>query len=258
MPVISITTPFNIELEFTIAPFGKRLLAWALDIGVISAYYKVFTFIAGSALSHFAPRHATALQLVVLVLPVLAYQLGLELFFDGQPVGKKAAGIKIISKDGNSVTMGQYLLRWILNPGNLVIYLLPEVFNNPLYLLLSVFFLPDALVVLLSRKKQRIGDIAAGTVAIEVYQPDFSQTIYREIEVKEYTVKFPEVMQLTDKDINGIQNLLANVRKGRATAGYMHEIAGRIKKALALHTDLDDEYFLQQLLYDYNFITAQG
>ena len=39
MASITVGTPFNIDLEFKIAAFGKRLLAWFIDIVIICVYY---------------------------------------------------------------------------------------------------------------------------------------------------------------------------------------------------------------------------
>lgn len=38
MPVTKLHTGFNIEVEFTISAFHKRLLAWFIDLIVILAY----------------------------------------------------------------------------------------------------------------------------------------------------------------------------------------------------------------------------
>ncbi len=41
MLLVKLDTGFNIEVEFSIPPFPKRLFAWMIDLIVIIAYYIV-------------------------------------------------------------------------------------------------------------------------------------------------------------------------------------------------------------------------
>ncbi len=260
MAIITITTPFNIDLEFRIASFNKRLLAWLIDITIICFYYYLMLrfiyplFGMGEAVS-------TAAGLFVIVLPVLAYQLAFELFLNGQTIGKRIAGIKVIDKEGREPTWGQYITRWILCIGNLFIYIIPYVIlANPAFMLFfMILYLPDFLTIVISQRSQRIGDFAAGTVVIDAnYKANISETIYLEIEDKGYQPLFPEVMRLTDRDINGIRNLLNTKRPGKDTEHYIIDVAQKIKTVLNIQSDLYPTDFLEKLLQDYNYFTAKA
>ena len=257
MAIITIETPFNIDLEFKIAAFNKRALAWLVDIVIICLYYYLMLKIVFPTFK-WGEGAGTAAAIFIIVLPVMLYQLLFELMLNGQTIGKKAAGIKVIDREGREPTWGQYLTRWILCIGNLFVFILPILLLwSPLSLIFFlVLYLPDFLSIVISAKGQRIGDFAAGTVVIDsAYKSNISETIYLEIENKDYQPLFPEVMRLSDRDINGIRNLLNNKRPGKDTQHYIIDVAQKIKTVLNIESDLYPTDFLQQLLKDYNYYT---
>jgi uncharacterized RDD family membrane protein YckC len=268
MAIITIGTPFNIDLEFKVASFSKRLAAWFIDLLVISFYYYLM-------LRFIRPLYTKGVEfskpaeLFLLIIPVLIYQLAFEIFMNGQTVGKLIAGIKIIDKEGKEPTWGQYFIRWILCIGNLFVYVIPYVIYSMIFgsfaqslvlmIVLLVLYLPDFLSVVVSSKSQRIGDFAAGTVVIDKdYKPDINETIYLEIEDKNYKPTFPEVMRLTDRDINGIRNLLKMKNTSRDTENYIIDVAQKIKSVLGIESDLYPIDFLARLLQDYNYYTSKN
>src|ERR1700685_68945 len=103
MAIITVTTPFNIDLEFKIAAFSKRLLAWLIDIITISLYYYLMLRFIYPLLG-MSESITTTAQLFVIIIPVLLYQLAFELLFNGQTAGKMAAGIKVIDIEGREPT----------------------------------------------------------------------------------------------------------------------------------------------------------
>jgi len=255
MSIITIGTPFNIDLEFKIASFNKRLLAWLIDILIICLYYYLMLrFIY--PLAGLGERVTTAASLLVIIIPVMAYQLLFEIFLNGQTIGKIAAGIKVIDKEGREPTWGQYITRWILCIGNLFIYIIPFILlANPAFMIFfMVLYLPDFLTMIISVKSQRIGDFAAGTVVIDKsYKANINETIYLQIEDTGYKPLYPQVMRLTDRDINGIRNLLNTKGQTRQTEHYMIDVAQKIKTVLGIESNLHSVDFLEKLLQDYNY-----
>ena len=257
MTMITVNTPFNIDLEFKIAAFSKRLLAWMIDIVVISIYYYVMLRFIYPLLG-ISETITTASQLFVIIIPVLFYQLAFELLFNGQTVGKMAAGIKVIDKEGHEPGWEQYIIRWILCLGNLYIYVVPYILLRSPWMMIGfmILYIPDFLTVIISARSQRIGDLAAGTVVIDKnYKADITETIYLPVSDTEYVPHFPEVMRLNDRDINGIRNLLDIKRPSKDTEHYMIDVAQKIKSVLGIESHLHARDFLQQLLQDYNYCT---
>jgi uncharacterized RDD family membrane protein YckC len=256
--IITIGTPFNIDLEFKIASLGKRLLAWFIDIIVVCVYYYLMWRFVYPLLGR--GEAITMAAELFLIIPVLIYQLAFELLFNGQTVGKMLAGIKVIDKKGHEPTWGQYITRWMLCLGNLFLYILPyQILQNAwLLLLFMMLYTPDFFTMIISSKTQRIGDFAAGTVVIDrKYKPDLNETIYLQIENKNYQPMFPQVMRLTDRDINGIRNLLNTKRPTQDTEQYMVDVALKIKSVLEIESNMYAQDFLQQLLRDYNYFTTR-
>jgi len=259
MGIITIGTPFNIDLEFSIAPFGKRFAAWLVDMIIISLYYYLMIIFVSPLFSR-SSATAEGTEIFLLDLPVIFYQLTFELFSNGQTLGKKALGIKVIDKNGQEPTFGQYLIRWMLCIGNLCILLMPYAFlGNAVVIFVVLFiYLPDFLCVIISAKSQRISDFAAGTVVIDKnYRSNISETIYLNIEQKDYQPLFPQVMRLNDRDINGIRNLINERNVSKETETYMFQVVDKIKSVLAIETEIDGYQFLEQLLRDYNYFTSK-
>lgn len=241
MSVITVTTPFNIDLEFYIAPFHKRLLAWLIDILLIYAYIIVVNKYVVQPLNMYENLGEVTAILMILI-PAYSYHLLLEVFWNGQSVGKKAMGIKVMDMNGNEASLSQYLLRWSFR----------------LFDMLITLGSAAVLSTALSKYSQRLGDMVAGTVVIDHrHKTKISDTIYLDLKEENYQPIFMEVMQLSDRDINGIHNLLDSKSTSRDTDVYITQVAQRIKDVLKIKTQLEPRELLQQLLKDYNFLTRK-
>jgi len=240
MSVLTVSTPFNIDLEFRVAPFHKRLFAWFLDILLIFVYvYLVMRFVVQPL--NLMDSLGQTVSILLVGIPAYCYHLLMEMFMNGQSLGKMVMGIKVMDLSGNEAGTSQYLLRWLF-----------RLFDMGITMGAGA-----VLSVALSKYSQRIGDMVAGTVVIDKrFRTSLTETIYLEIPVEDYQPVFPEVMQLSDRDINGIRNLLDTKGMNRDTERYMEQVAERIREVLKIDTDLEPRALLQQLLKDYNFITA--
>ena len=112
MAIIQISTAFNIDLEFEIAAFHKRLLAYFIDFGILLLYlYSMKYVLYNDLLLHLEAN--VGLDILLISVPMLLYSLLTELWLNGQTIGKKIMAIRVISLEGGEPTFGQYLLRWI-------------------------------------------------------------------------------------------------------------------------------------------------
>jgi uncharacterized RDD family membrane protein YckC len=241
MSIITISTPFNIDLEFKIAPLHKRILAWMIDI--IIMYSFVFLMLRFAVPYLRVEEYMSKMfSYLFVMIPAFSYHLILELVWNGQSVGKKALGIKVVDANGKEPTISQYLLRWVLR-------IVDMGMTMGFGAILAITF---------SSLNQRLGDLAAGTVVIDqTGKTNLKETIYMDItENINYKPMFPEVMRLTDRDINGIRNLL-DTPYSKDTEIYTLQVTHRIKEVLHLQSDIEPRAFLQQLLHDYNFLTRK-
>jgi uncharacterized RDD family membrane protein YckC len=266
MALFTVTTPFNIDLEFSLAAFYKRMFAWMIDLLIIFIYSYVMIFfvyknilgIKGMGIQT-ENQLSTALGIFTIYLPVLVYHLLFEIFMNGRSPGKLLLGIKVMNKEGASATLSQLLLRWILCLPNyfliFIIFAYEPMALVGVMMLLGVLALPDVISIAVSAKSQRLGDLAAGTVVVDTkYKMDIQETIYVEVETSGYQPLYPQVLKLTDRDINGIRNLLSG-KINKETENYMYRVAYRIEEVLQVKMNGDPDFFLQTLLKDYNYLT---
>jgi len=239
MLVVKLDTGFNIEVEFPIAPFHKRLLAWFIDFIILLSYlygtYQVVKIFLGVSW-----QEDYQWLSVIYVIPYFLYHLIMEALFHGQSVGKKLMRINVITLEGGEPSLSQYVIRWLFR-----------------LIDIGVFFMPAFFSVILSSRSQRIGDIVAGTIMIDTSaNTSWQDTIFTEIETT-YKPTYPQVMQLSDKDINTLKSIISAVRK-RSDYELAHRISERIQSKLNIQAQEDSLEFLQRLLKDYNYYSTRG
>src|SRR5207302_4656981 len=134
-----------------------------------------------------------------------------EVLMHGQSIGKKIMGIRVISLEGGEPTLGQYLLRWMFRAFEWPFFFGYTIFSREsivLYILVTgVFGIIVVIIIAVTKKSQRLGDVAANTVVVNTKSKlTVHDTVFMELSQQDYKVKFPEVLKLTDRDINTIKN----------------------------------------------------
>jgi uncharacterized RDD family membrane protein YckC len=243
MAVVKLDTGFNIEVDFAISPFHKRLFAWIIDLLVSWLYLKVMSVLF--------PMNYDLLG-VLLSAPVVFYHLIMETAFNGRSLGKMALNIKVITLEGGQPSLGQYLLRWLFRTLDFpVIILALIVFQQIPWWTFPLLF-AGLFCVILTPYSQRIGDLVAGTIIIDLKnRTSWQDTVFTEVEAS-YQPRYPQVMQLSDRDINTLKSIIENVKK-KNDYDLSMRIAERIKSKLKMDSDQDSLDFLETLLKDYNY-----
>src|SRR6476620_8574599 len=199
MSVISITTSQNIELEYDLASLGERIVASIIDLVILVGY-----IILMGMFTNFSDElnYKYGWVYLFLFLPVTFYSLLCETLLDGQSVGKKVMGIKVISLNGNPASFGQYLIRWLFRLVDLWIG----------------SFVLAVILIAVSEKHQRIGDIVAGTAVVRT-RPRMAlhQTLYAPVADINYVTNYPEVTRLGDSNMQLVKEVLINVQKSGNT-----------------------------------------
>lgn len=154
------------------APLGKRMMALAVDYGIVGmgmyALFFVLLLVFGSlavgasfltnvsALLSQLAKGTLAVSMIfviaVIVLGTMAMIHGYFIYFEhkmGSTPGKALFGLQVISSTGGRLTMRQCVIR--------------EMFRA----MLDVpFVLPGLISINLTEKKQRLGDLVAGTIVV--------------------------------------------------------------------------------------------
>jgi uncharacterized RDD family membrane protein YckC len=166
-----LSTPEQIDLTYDVAGLGSRCVAALLDgcvqAIVITALYVALTVGAGVVLGASSPELlrstnrgtsdligyiVLAILVLVFFLITTGYYIFFEMAWNGQSPGKRLAGIRVLTVRGQPITLGQSLIRNLL-----------RLIDGPL-----TSYALGALVMLLNRRSQRLGDLAAGTLVVKV------------------------------------------------------------------------------------------
>jgi len=253
MLLVKLDTGFNIEVDFPITPFHKRFLSWLADVLVMIAWFWL-----GSRLLNgiFGSSWEKEWALVLFSLPPLFYHLACEVLLNGQSIGKKLFSIKVIAADGGQPSVSQYLIRWVFRLADFPVWLIGAVIYGVLPWWCAVFLFGGIGCVLISEHSQRIGDLVAGTLLISTRnRTSWEDTVFTELE-SNYQPRYPQVMQLSDKDINTLKSIIETVKK-KSDYDLSMRIGERIRGKLQISSDQDSLDFLETLLKDYNYFSTR-
>lgn len=269
MSVIRVATTFNIDLEFTAAPFGRRLIAWALDLLLQVFYLLIASRFLRRIMQRLDPTRDTDHNLwavvLILLLPFFLYHFVCELLMSGQSIGKRIMSIRVVNTAGGRPGISQLIIRWLIRTSDYTVLLIilhapyALMFGNGFFSAMgaSVLLLfTDLVLVNATKNGQRLGDLLAHTLLISTkHAGAIEDTLYLEVAAA-YKPQFPQVMQLSDRDINSIKGVLDTASK-RNDYSLAERASAKIKNHLSIQTDTSAFEFLETLLKDYNYLAAK-
>lgn len=275
MGAIKVPTNFNIELDFEVPEFYRRLIALLIDMLIQYFYLRIASEIFNSIQrnrGYFDNDSGHNMWAVgwLLVLPIMLYHFVLEITMNGQSIGKKILGLRVVDEFGGKPSFSQFAIRWLLRLSDvwiviLLFYILSIVassggFDNAQTILIVLFGLgflvTDIVLVVSSKKGQRIGDILAKTILIRINtKGNIEDTVFVAV-ADNYVPSFPQIMQLSDKDINAIKSILESSRK-KGDFNMAEAASYKIKAHLKIESSMSPFDFLDVLLKDYNYISTK-
>ncbi|MFB6163116.1 MAG: RDD family protein [Halococcoides sp.] len=142
--------PYDVD-ESTTDVIGARIVAHIVDSLIIAvAVFAVFFAIYAPVAILVGEAAGMALAFVPSILPPLVYTVGLEASWDGQTVGKRLVGIRVVNEYGEEANIGPVIGR-----------------NIPLLFNLGPLSVVAALIAMaVSDTNQRIFDSIAGTAVV--------------------------------------------------------------------------------------------
>jgi uncharacterized RDD family membrane protein YckC len=270
MAVIKVPTNFNIDVEFEIPEFYRRLISLLIDV-VIEYFYlriaiEIYKAIANNSGWDTDTQYNLQAVGLLLFLPILLYHVLLEITMNGQSIGKKIMGIRVVNENGGRPGISQFLIRWLLRVSDLwiaviLILLLSANFSDNaetafIVIAALAFLITDIVLVVSSRKSQRIGDILAKTILIRTNpKGNINETVFIDV-ADSYVPSFPQIMQLSDKDINAIKSILETARK-KSDFNMAEAASSKIKAHLKIESSMSPFDFLDVLLKDYNYLSTK-
>jgi uncharacterized RDD family membrane protein YckC len=266
MSVITIPTTFNIDVSFPSAPFHRRLIAWMIDLVLMVTYLLLIRKVIITTDPDFDKYPVLeGLFTLLIYIPLLTYHLVCEIAMKGRSVGKRIMGLRVISENGGRPAISQVIIRWIIRTSDIMVFMI--ILNGATggaiggmqfvwrTLIAFLLLVTDIILVNATAKNQRLGDLLAHTILISTKQKaGFEDTIF--LNVKEnYTPSFPQVMQLSDRDVNALKGILDTAKK-QHDYNLAERASEKLKSHLNIDTTLSPFDFLETLLQDYNYLTA--
>jgi uncharacterized RDD family membrane protein YckC len=237
---LTIETPEHIALEFPLAGVGSRFLAMAFD-SLLQGIAVVVLVAVGLFISALAGTGSSFSGLGLWGLAILfaigfaiysGYFAVFESLWMGQTPGKRLVGLRVLDVSGRPVTVHAAIVRNLLR----LIDQLPGVYALGI------------LSILVTRRQQRIGDLAAGTVVVHerldgrVVLPSAAPAAVR-----------VGAHRLTAEEIAVVEGFLRRrddldpwPRRQAA-----HSIATRLKAKLDAVSSEDDEVLLELIAAEY-------
>jgi uncharacterized RDD family membrane protein YckC len=145
---LRIATPEGVSLELPLAGVGSRFVALLLDLLLQSlAFVLLIVLLVVTDAGGFA---AAAVMAAAGFALLFAYPVAFELVAAGRTPGKRWSGLRVVCDDGSPVTFRASALRNLLRLADV----------------LPGMYLVGAIAIFATRKNQRLGDLAAGTVVV--------------------------------------------------------------------------------------------
>lgn len=244
MATADIITGQYVRISQTAASVGDRIAARLIDYFVLGAY----SFLVSMLLAQFiftldfgllSDVIRIACLFLFLIFPTMFYSLVCEMFFHGKSAGKYVRHIRVVSIDGAQPTFGQLIIRWL--------FLLVDVWAS------CIGILPIAL----TKRHQRFGDLAAGTMVI--HEDDY-QNWHSALDefywlTPDYKPEYPQAERLSDGQANLIDRTL------HGSDGYdfnqVEKLADKVAQFLKVKPKEGKFGFLTKVLQDYQYFTLQ-
>ncbi|HEX8575176.1 MAG TPA: RDD family protein [Flavobacterium sp.] len=244
MTQLTINTTQNVNINFTAASVGERILALLVDLLIQAVYlitilWGVFYGLGLSDAMQGLDPWSRAAVMILFFLPVMFYTLFFESIFEGQTLGKKLLRIKVVKIDGYQAGFGDYIIRWLLR--------LVDIF--------SVSGVVGLVSIIVTEKSQRLGDIAAGTAVITLKNNvSINSTILVDID-QQYVPVYPGVIKLSDNDMRIIKETFQNAVAVRDWT-MIEKLRNKIEAVAGIKNQSgNDKDFIKTVLKDYNFYT---
>jgi uncharacterized membrane protein SpoIIM required for sporulation/uncharacterized RDD family membrane protein YckC len=237
---VEVETPELVVLSYTIAGVGSRVYAGFIDLlvcfGLVTGIVLAMAMLqARFALVAIAAASAWALALLTLAVFAIfwGYFVTCEAFFDGQTIGKRHLGLRVVRDGGYSVGFAAAAVRNIMRAIDM----------QP-----GIFYLFGMTSIVLSKSGKRLGDIVAGTVVIQERLIDLPAAKPRATalpsEKQAVALLSEEEFRLVERWYSRRMELVPEKRDA-----LTKQIAERVRRALPADPSIPDASALAQL-YD--------
>jgi len=239
----AIVTPEAVSLAVDVAGLGSRMIAAIIDsaiqIGALIGLSFVFGALGRNTTSETVDTVFVVIYLIVIFVLVWGYYPLFEGLWKGRTPGKRAQRLRVVRTDGQPVTIGPVLVRNLLR----IVDFLP------------VYYVIGTISMIVSKRSQRIGDLAAGTIVVrERPMPAPSPLFLRPSDTRREAAGRVDPAGLSEREYGLIRSFLE--RRDSLEPQARRSLAVRLGEAfrarLAMDvTGLDPETLLEALAQAY-------
>jgi len=245
MVELQINTTQNVNINFTAASVGERILAYIIDWLIKIAYAVVvfqimFNVIGMDEWFEDLDNWSIMAVIALFYLPVIFYSLVFETLLDGQTIGKRILKIKVVKIDGYQASLADFVIRWFFRIVDL------NIMSGVVALI----------AIVTSPRNQRLGDMTAGTSVITLKNNvNIDHTILEDIK-EDYQPTYPNVIRLSDNDARIIKDTFLVARKNKDYKTLI-KLREKIKEVVEIKEvkQSNDVEFIDIILKDYNYFT---
>jgi uncharacterized RDD family membrane protein YckC len=245
-PQLELQTPEGMAFSLPLAGPVSRLLALWVDLAIVMVAGAMLQKLV-AVLAVYSADAAQGLATVLYFVISLLYGILSEWLWQGQTVGKRMLGIRVMDRDGLPMHVSQIVVRNLLRPVDM----------------LPAFYLLGGMAAVSTRYGQRIGDLAANTVVVRTRQlepPDWQKLLAGKFNsMLEHPHLAARLRQRVTPALAGVA-LDALVRRDQLDDGarveLFGELAGRLRKLVEFPAEavegLSDEQYVRnavEILY---------
>lgn len=238
MSKLAINTAQNVNLDYKLIGLGERAVAFLIDGLILITYITIMENLVILSDIFDADGWTQRGFLGLFLLPAFFYSLICHISLGGRTIGKMIMKIKVVKVDGSPTEWYNLMVRWMLRIIDIWLF----------------FSSIGVISILLSEKKQRVGDSAAGTIVISTKKKHkISSTILEDLN-EDYSPQFNNVTLLTDKDMQIVKEAFTLSKRNNdyKTLTILKE---KLCNILQIETSMTDVTFIDTILKDYNYFT---
>ena len=234
---LSIETPEQIQINYSIAGIGSRFYAALIDIAVLTPIVLIGLYVTVRAIIDLNEilNWLAAIAGVATFAFLWGYYMVFEIAMNGQSPGKRALGLRVIKVHGYPISFSDSAIRNLVR----IVDFLP------------LFYGIGLLAMLLNKNWQRLGDLAAGTLVVKE-DAKVSPNPVRTPTIRKSTFVYADWIQLdqlTDAELVSIREYLS--RRGTLPRlrriQLVRAIGTPIARKMGGSNPIDYDLFLEEL-----------
>jgi uncharacterized RDD family membrane protein YckC len=229
----SIVTPEGVTLDMPLAGVGSRFIAAVIDTTIQGLLVIGLGLVAAAAPDS---GLVAALSVVGAFAVFIAYDICFETLASGRTPGKRATGLRVVTTGGAPVKFMTSAVRNVLR--------LVDILPGP--------YTVGIIVIVATRKNQRLGDLAAGTLVVRERTAASKappQWTAAHPPVADSEIEGWDATALTGEEVATVRRFLERrtTLVPQARVRLAAELAGRLRPKVATPgDDLADETFLER------------